>query len=660
MAIAQTATENQSATTITKGNQQTEPFHDSWQATLGKREYFFILALALGQALLLYLLVYAERNDWSLFRVFSGHVPWLTIVLAVPSVLMLSIRQLNSSKFWRYALLLVLGFGITASFAAYLASAEIMLPAGPVLGPFAFVMAACAFVITPFVQLQLTEPKFRTEFAQRYTILFESAWHNALTLLIALIFVGLGWMLLTLWGQLFGLIGIRFFTNLFTADPMAFALTGLLVGLGILIGRSQSKPIQTMRKIIFALFTGLLPVLSLVILMFLLALPFGGFGTLWNPGEGGVRFVSVAALLGVMIATQLLFFNAVFQHGEDSIAVYPRVLRYLVRLSMLALPIFACIALAAVWVRIGEYGITPTRYWALLAVLVLAMHSIGYGWSALRKGSDGFALIPKVNVFMAGVVVVLGSVSHLPITNPYTLSAASQARGVVQLMQSTTHANEFTEMPLDLAQQPPDDRRQQLISKQLEWLRFEAGRPGVKALHQLQSNTDISAEHAQLVAVELDKTHRYRWQQPREGVPETAAELVALINHPISQAPPPIAIAALILQDQIAGNGCDGYWATCYGSAFDFSEDTAGYAFCQQFSSRTQVSCSIFIRDRLEAEGIIEQSNDGWRLLSQFTSTNVESVLNAMQQGNIALREPCWPILDFAGSRHAIHDTNCE
>ncbi|MFU8785558.1 hypothetical protein, partial [Aliidiomarina sp.] len=134
------------------------------------------------------------------------------------------------------------------------------------------------------------------------------------------------------------------------------------------------------------------------------------------------------------------------------------------------------------------------------------------------------------------------------------------------------------------------------------------------------------------------------------------------------------AIAALILQQQIVGSGCDGYWATCYGSSFDFSEAAVGYAFCQRPRSTAHVSCAIFIRDQPEAEADrqtastvaafiaadIATGNDGWRLLSQFTSTEVESVLNAIQQGNIALREPCWPILDFAGSRQAIHDTSCE
>ena len=61
-------------------------------------------------------------------------------------------------------------------------------------------------------------------------------------------------------------------------------------------------------------------------------------------------------------------------------------LRWVVRLATLALPILAAIAgCAAMITRIGEYGWTPPRYWALVLVLVLSAHAIGYAYSAIRQ-----------------------------------------------------------------------------------------------------------------------------------------------------------------------------------------------------------------------------------------------------------------------------------
>ena len=88
---------------------------------------------------------------------------------------------------------------------------------------------------------------------------------------------------------------MSFFADFFRAEPVRYATTGLLVGFGILIGRNEPKPIQMTRKIVFAVFTWLLPVLALIVLLFVIALPFG-FSELWS-GERSVFSVAFPTCL---------------------------------------------------------------------------------------------------------------------------------------------------------------------------------------------------------------------------------------------------------------------------------------------------------------------------------------------------------------------------
>ena len=82
--------------------------------------------------------------------------------------------------------------------------------------------------------------------------------------------------------------------------------------------------------------------------------------------------------------------NAVWQDGVD-VKPYPRVLRWLIDAGLALSPIYAALALYALALRIGQYGWTDQRFWAVLVAVVLACHAVGYMAAALRRKSEWLA-----------------------------------------------------------------------------------------------------------------------------------------------------------------------------------------------------------------------------------------------------------------------------
>jgi hypothetical protein len=203
------------------------------------------------------------------------------------------------------------------------------LQAQQVLAPFGASMAVALFIAVPYLQCRLQHGRW----CAPYVDLFDHAWQNALTLLVTLAFTGICWMVLMLWAGLFKLIGIDWFAELFRQEPFVYLATGTFAGLGVLLGRSENRPIQLMRRLLFATFTGLLPVLALVALLFVVSLPFTGLQPLWATRKA-------AMVLMLLVAAMVLFTNAVYQDGRHPVP-YPAWLRRLepvnVAVSLLAI-----------------------------------------------------------------------------------------------------------------------------------------------------------------------------------------------------------------------------------------------------------------------------------------------------------------------------------
>lgn len=201
-----------------------------------------------------------------------------------------------------------------------------------VLTPFGLSVAAALLIALPWLQFRQHHGSWRAS----YHALFEHAWQNTLTLALALVFIGVCWGVLTLWAELFALVKIDLFRTLFREDAFIYLATGTMAGLGILIGRTRQRAVQVMRQIVFALCTGLVPLLASIALLFILTLPLTGLQPLWQTR-------AAAAILLCMVFGLVLFTNAVYQDGATPPA-YPGWLRRVVEAGLLTLPLYAGLA----------------------------------------------------------------------------------------------------------------------------------------------------------------------------------------------------------------------------------------------------------------------------------------------------------------------------
>lgn len=448
-------------------------------AELSRATRGFIVAVALLQGLLLYL----ARLDTGLR--FELEVSWYAMVLSVPTVMLLSVQRLDDRRFWSNAGLLAAVCLPLSVWAGWSATGAPDLNQAAVLAPFAASLAVGLFVALPYLQCRLAHGRWRAPYRE----LFEHGWQNALTLILTAAFVGICWAVLGLCAVLFKLIGIGLFADLFSTRSFVHLATGTMVGLGVLVGRTQQRPVQIARQILFAIFKGLLPLVALIALLFVASLPFTGLEALWKTR-------SATLILMCLIATVVLFVNAVYQDGESE-PPYPRWLRGVVDAALLTLPVFAALGLYALSLRIGQYGWTGDRFWAALACLALGLYALGYAAAALRRGGGRWlGGLRRVNVAVSLVLLALVAAANAWILDPHRLGAGSQ---LAQLARSTVGPAEFD----------------------LSYLRFDSGRRGYRALKALQNDPRFAA-NAPLARDNLERalaaTTRWEYRAEPRGM----------------------------------------------------------------------------------------------------------------------------------------------
>src|SRR5690606_26940164 len=262
-------------------------------APLARDERAFIVLLAVLQGGLMYLAQKGHASGWWPFAALSGRVCWYTLVLAVPTMMALSVVRLRDGRFWQQAAGAALVVGALAAWAARQATGGPGVQAGSVLAPFGASVAVGPFVALPWLQCRLAHGHWRAP----YACLFGHAWQNTLTLALAALFTGICWLVLWLWGALFALVKIDFFRELFREDAFVYLATGAMAGLGVLIGRTQRRAVQVARRLLLAIFTGLLPLLAFIAVLFVASLPFTGLAPLWEMRSAASTLVAVVALL---------------------------------------------------------------------------------------------------------------------------------------------------------------------------------------------------------------------------------------------------------------------------------------------------------------------------------------------------------------------------
>ena len=372
----------------------------------------FLLLIALLQGIaLLWLHNAGKYSFWP-----SGEPRWeiglYTLVITGPVMLLLSLDRQNRRSIAVLAGVFTL---VVASLGYYLGlQARPLVYDGlkPSIVVFVLTIGIASFKTLMYIQQYTGDGRIS------YSSLFRYSWRNFLTLGFAILFTLVFWGILTLWGALFEIIHIDFFSFLFKRAWFLYPALALANGLGIIIFRNLSGVIDTITRLQQALMLFLLPVLVLIAILFLFFLPFTGTGPLWETGAGSLMILWLQALM-------LFFVNGVYQ-DDPGARPYPVVMHRFICLGVALLPVYSAISCYGLYLRVEQYGWTIDRCWAVLIWGALAMFVLGYLWGIVMRRDQWINTLGTVNISMGLVVLLLMLLVNSPLLDFRKITLASQ------------------------------------------------------------------------------------------------------------------------------------------------------------------------------------------------------------------------------------------
>jgi hypothetical protein len=341
-----------------------------------------------------------------------------------------------------------------------------------------------AYLLTPFIQARDAAQRWRVE----YGALYRHAVNNGLLLFLAMVMLVVFWLLIMLWGGLFKLVGIDAFETFFESSGFVWIASACVCALGLRIGLERGQMVDALRNAAQAMCRFLLPLTALILLLFTVFLPFTGLEPLWATRHA-------TPILLTLAFAHVVLLNGVVQDGRQA-SPYPPALRLMVDGSCLCLPLLTALAAYALWLRVGQYGLTPDRVLAAGLTLVALLHAIALAWAVWWRTPEWLVGLRRSNPPLALFVVFLLVLLHVPALSPLQLSAASQ---YARLLDETLPA-ERTDLGA---------------------LRFQLGEPGRRYLEQLRqrlAQPGLNETRREWLVVDLqrlDQADNY-WQWRRE------------------------------------------------------------------------------------------------------------------------------------------------
>ncbi|MEO1203095.1 MAG: DUF4153 domain-containing protein [Pseudomonadota bacterium] len=371
-----------------------------------------LLGIAFAQGICLYLLYRSvELKVWPSDSPLWSYPLW-TLAVAVPLLLLLSVDRRN----WVAAAKLVAAFGavlaLLAVYTGWQATPHGAFPTSDLTFVFVVTIGLALFKGLMYLQQRADERPLS------YQVLFTNSWRNFLVGALAALFTLIFWLILMLWGQLFRVIEVNFFHDLFTEDWFVIPVLTVAFAIGIVLFRGLTRVIDSITKLLHWLIKLLLPLVLLVAIVFLAALPFTGLDLLWATGSG-------TGLLLWLLALVLFFTNAVYQDGRET-APYPPALHRALYVGLCVMPLIAGLAFYGLVLRVQQYGWTVERCWAFVAWTVLALFAVGYVVGIVRRRDAWTGDLARVNTAMGLVVLTVMLLANSPVLDFRKISLTSQ------------------------------------------------------------------------------------------------------------------------------------------------------------------------------------------------------------------------------------------
>jgi hypothetical protein len=375
-----------------------------------------MLIIAVVQGILLFALYRAfDTNFWPSESPLWSYPLW-TLAVAVPLLLLLSLNHGNERRVVQSVAGLAVVLVLLAVYTGWQAEPFDYFPLWNLSFAFSSSITLACFKALMYLQQRADQVPLT------YQVLFTNSWRNFLVTALSAIFVLIFWLILVLWGELFSVIEIDFFRDLFKEDWFIIPVLGFAFGLGAIIFRNLTRVIDNITKLLHGLIKLLLPLIITVAVIFLAALPFVGLDVLWSTGRG-------TALLLWLLAIMLFFTNAVYQDGRET-NPYAPIIHRLIFSGLCVMPIISALSLYGLVLRLNQYGWSVERCWAFVVWLILTLIAVGYVAGIIRRRTDWTSDLARVNTAMGLVVLAIMLLANSPILDFRKISLASQLKRV--------------------------------------------------------------------------------------------------------------------------------------------------------------------------------------------------------------------------------------
>ena len=317
-----------------------------------------------------------------------------------------------------------------------------------------------------------------------YATYFDEAWKRGVQLALAILFTALFWGILWLGAALLGFIGFEWLKDLLRSEYFAWPVTGLAFAASVHLGDVQPKLMTGFRALVLGVLSWLLPVITLIGVVFAASLCVSGLEPLWKTKA------ATASLLAACVALVLLV-NAAWQQGDEERPVHI-IMRWSARLACGLMLVFSVLASFSLGLRIQQYGLTPERVLAGVGVIVALAYGLGYTTAAIWPKGRWLHLLKPINIGLAFIKAAILLAVLTPVADTSRLSAESQA---ARLQSGKVALNQF------------------------DWrvLRFDTGTYGRAELKKLTTTGKTEAiRTAALKASQYKDDARYEMAEPAE------------------------------------------------------------------------------------------------------------------------------------------------
>lgn len=561
---------------------------EDWNAAAGRKLLMTRLGIGLAQGLLLYgLSELAERKLWPMTDP-PVFIALVVMLLALGPVLLSGLGALTrrSAIIW-------------AAVAAAVTGAIGWNEGGRLLEGFETIpspLVMLGVLVGLFIahSLIVAAARDRGRIAT-YPTYFDVSWKHGVQLALALVFTGIFWAVLGIGAALFGMIGVKAFAETIAERWFAIPASALAFAGAVHLTDVRLGLIQGVRTVALTLLGWLLPLLAGLTLAFLAALPFTGLAPLWKTG-------SAAAILIGAGASLILLINAAYQDGGREKPL-PVALQWAMRLGGLLLLPLTVLAGYALWLRIGQYGLTIERIIAVAGVVVGACYALGYAVAAVLPGPVMRRLEPtNVATSFVGLAVLLALLS--PVADPVRLSVDNQ---VSRLLAGKVKPADFD----------------------FDYLRFSSGRLGAEALDRLSK---AGGDIGRLAREAQARDNRY---EPKPPEPDAVQPLAGIKVYPAGKAAPESLKSQWVA---LAGRECEKDGHACEMFLLDLNGDGQDEALIGAPQSILAV--------------LAFEAPDGWSHQGTLTPSEcgrAEEALAAMRAGRMTAKPNRWSGIEVDG-----------